>query len=289
MTAFPLLVEGTGLAYSRSGPESLAADREPGVSGSAPPDASSLAELLPNVPLRRIPQYARTALLAALSALRSAAWPQTDISRAALVLGTAYGGVRMSMDFMDSILDNGPQLSSPTAFSHAVNNVGAGLLSLLLGIRGPCCTLSQFGLSFAGALTAAETLLASGRVEHVLAGAVDELDERFSRCCPQQHVPGLVPAQGAVFFCLTSRPSAAASLRVLWDQEPAEDHEVLLCGGGDAAVAAVEGRWWDDGPLAHPLDVLAALERAGAGGVPVDCLCRTPDGRQALVEVRRVS
>ena len=193
----------------------------------------------------------------------------------------------MSMDFMDSILDNGPQLSSPTAFSHAVNNVGAGLLSLLLGIRGPCCTLSQFGLSFAGALTAAETLLASGRVEHVLAGAVDELDKRFSRCCPQQHVPGLVPTQGAVFFCLTSRRPAAASLRVLWEQEPAEGSEVLLCGRGSADVA--EGRWWDDGPLAHPLDVLAALERAGAGGGPVDCLCRMPDGRQALVEVRRAS
>ena len=128
-----LSVAGTGLVHSLGGKDALAAVQQGETPVFSSPDVSSLAALLPGVSLRRIPRYARMALLAAVQALDEANWRQKEVlHNTALVFGTAYSSSQMSMDFMDSILDNGPQLSSPTAFSHAVNNMGAGLLSLLL-------------------------------------------------------------------------------------------------------------------------------------------------------------
>ncbi|MDR0466937.1 MAG: beta-ketoacyl synthase chain length factor, partial [Deltaproteobacteria bacterium] len=139
-------IAGAGLAHSVGGLAQLTDGR--GISAiSASADTAELAAALPGVSLRRIPHYARMALLAAVRALDDAGWRQaSDLRDVALVMGTAYGSSQMSMDFMDSILDGGPRLSSPTAFSHAVNNMGGGLLSLLLNLQGPCLTVSQFEL-----------------------------------------------------------------------------------------------------------------------------------------------
>ena len=255
------------------------------------------------------------ALLAAVQALDASGWRQKEVlHRAALVFGTAYSSSQMSMDFMDSILDNGPHLSSPTAFSHAVNNMGTGLLSLLLGIEGPCFTISQFELSFAGAISTATALLNAGRAERVLLCAVDESDSRFFHCCPQ-YLQGEHPlTEGAVALCLTraaaapsvgassvGAPSVAApSLQVRWGQQPAAGSLVFASGSATGAVTGSaagpgSGAGWTNhehlyghGPLAQALDVMLALNLAQtAKAEVVNCVCAAAvSGRQAVIEVR---
>ncbi len=177
---------------------------------------AKLSQLFPRAPLRRIPRYARMGLLACAAALQG----KEDLPHESmgLVVGTAYAGIKMSMDFMDSILDAEPRLSSPTAFSHAVNNMGAGLLSLYLGLQGPCHTVTQFSLSFAGAIQAASNIIYSKRAAYVLVGCMDESDERFSKICPDK---GLF--EGAVFFLVgkaeTSLPKIAVSFNDQISQE----------------------------------------------------------------------
>ncbi len=157
---------------------------------------TKLSTLFPKAPLRRIPPYARMGLLACAKALEG--YDNLPIQSMGLVVGTAYAGIKMSMDFMDSILDAEPRLSSPTAFSHAVNNMGAGLLSLYLGLQGPCHTVTQFELSFAGAIQAANSLIYSGRAPYVLVGCMDESDPRFSKVCPEKGI-----FEGAAFLLVT--------------------------------------------------------------------------------------
>ena len=235
MSSAALSVAGTGLVHSIGGKDALAAIQSGQTPAISAPDISSLAALLPGVSLRRIPRYARMALLACVQALDAAGWRQKDVlHRTALVFGTAYSSSQMSMDFMDSILDNGPHLSSPTAFSHAVNNMGAGLLSLLLGIEGPCFTISQFELSFAGAMSTAAALLCAGRAERVLLCAVDETDSRFSRCCPECLSSKHPQTEGAVALCLVRQAAGAPSLQVRWGQQPEAD--------GPVCAAAASGR-----------------------------------------------
>ncbi len=194
-------------------------------------DCSSLATLLPNVPLRRIPKYAKMGLIAAINTLKMADITiQNDENKESatlispqqigLVIASAYSGTKMNFDFMDSILENGPHLSSPTAFSHAVNNMGAGLLSLLLNIQGGCQTVSQFDLSFAGALQTALLLINSGRNDYVLLGVIDENDKRFEATCGKHLTNGNAPlTEGAIFFLLGKTQENKINLSLSWQKE----------------------------------------------------------------------
>ncbi len=317
-----LNIYGAGLVYSLPHVAEHSAASLPRVAPQAEdfiqPDLQELPELLsvwrqkPCPPLRRIPLYARMGLLAALRALQQSGWQKEDHDDAqraeqkgqtALILGTAHSGIVMSMDFMDSILDAEPRLSSPTAFSHAVNNMGAGLMSLLLDVRGPCQTLSQFELSFAGAVQTAAYLLHSGRVDRALVGAMDECDARFSACCStvMSAAQGAVAptAQGAVFFCMEKsehqsqkNPNAQGSIRISFGEEP-QDREAqthLLLSGAATALQNTQGKqgenlsmYYGSSMLAQALDVYLALK---AGGSSL-CFCReTSQQRSALVEVR---
>ncbi|UIA99428.1 beta-ketoacyl synthase chain length factor [Desulfovibrio desulfuricans] len=289
MSSAALSVAGTGLVHSIGGKEALAAIQQGQAPAISAPDISSLAALLPGVSLRRIPRYARMALLACVQALDAAGWRQKEVlHRAALVFGTAYSSSQMSMDFMDSILDNGPHLSSPTAFSHAVNNMGAGLLSLLLGIEGPCFTISQFELSFAGAVSTAAALLGAGRAERVLLCAVDETDSRFSRCCPEYLSSEHPQTEGAVALCLGREAAGAPSLRVWWGQQPEADGPVFASGAASRPGWTNHEYLYGHGPLAQALDVMLALNMPQtARAEAVNCVCAAAaSGRQALIEVR---
>ena len=283
-------IAGAGLVHAHSGRSLLTAGGET-LAAPAPPADDELAALLPHVSLRRIPRYARLALLAAIRALDDAGWRQApDMRDTALVIGTAYSGAQMSMDFMDSILDGGPRLASPTAFSHAVNNMGAGLLSLLLDMQGPCLTVSQFELSFAGAVCAATALLHAGRARRALVGKVDEVDDRFTRCCPQIQKNGVAQTEGAAFLCLVLPDQTRPTLRVRWEGKADVLHPLFVSGcarSGEDGSRRHE-RLYGHGPLAQALDTLLALhavlnETAARAG----CLCRAAGGEHtALIEIR---
>lgn len=284
-----LSVAGKGLVHSLGNMNSLRAVIR-GESGQLTiPDLSPLASLLPHRPLRRFPRYAQTALLAALYALDDAGWREDGLlHHTALVIGTAHSGVRMSLDFMDSILDNGVHLASPTAFSHAVNNMGAGLLSLALGMEGPCVTVSQFELSFAGALSAAAMLIEHGRAERVLLGAVDETDTRFTRCCPQLRPDVLPLSEGAVFLCLVPHTPGRAVLRTCWRDTVSREIPLFKSGGIPSDDACCHAPVYGRSPLNQALDTLWALEMIHDRKLPAaDCLCFSSRGPKAVIEVRR--
>lgn len=174
----------------------------------------------PKGQLRRIPVYARMGLQAAVMALKEAElFPCPE--ETGLVIGTFWGCQKTSCDFMDSILDNGPRLSSPMAFSHAVNNMAAGLISLMLKIKGPCFTINNQELSFAGALQTGITLLKSKRCKDVLVGALDEADTRLHRVFPS------IPMRpGAFFLCLSLRERGVTA-DVLWPAEKQNETVVI--------------------------------------------------------------
>ncbi len=187
-------------------------------------ESEKLQSIFPKMPMRRIPRYARMGLLASAFALENA--PVMDKTQIGLVIGTSYPSMQMSMDFIDTILDNGPRLSSPTAFSHAVNNMGAGLLSLYHGLQGPCQTVNQFSMSFAGALQAASTLIHSQRAEYVLVGCIEEYDARMIRTCKYvQNAVNIPPEEGSVFFLVGKEQADLPTISVHWNTAQEEGAE----------------------------------------------------------------
>ena len=194
---------------------------------------SALADYFPRPSLRRLPAYVRIGLLAAVRALENAGqWPCP--SSMPIVIGSAYCCQKTSFDFMDSILDFGPKLASPLSFSHAVNNMAAGLFSLMLKSTGSCMTVNNSQLSFAGALQTAITMLDSGKADKVLVGAVDEFDSRFGGLFPHKK---LIPS--AAFFCL-SNGAEGISIKLDWEDTDTscasleiDGRAVSLCSMGE--------------------------------------------------------
>ncbi len=166
--------------------------------------------------VRRLDRYSRLALLAGRLALEDAGLSDTPQPGLAVIVASGYGAAATTFAFLDSGLDDGDALASPTLFSHSVHNAAAAQLAILLGATGPCLTVSQFDLSFASALLSACLWLHEGRVERALVGGVDEccavLGHCWERlCAPTSAAPvepvnwarqSALPGEGAAFFVL---------------------------------------------------------------------------------------
>lgn len=153
--------------------------------------------------MRRTPRLARLALACLLELPHFHTGTAVDGERCALVVSTAFASVRSTFDFMDSLLADGPDMASPTAFSHSVTNMTAAMLGQHLRLTGPALTVTDAeGGSFRPALLAAAGMLMSGAVDRVFLCSAEE------RHAPMDAVvacSGASPSslEGAVAFVLS--------------------------------------------------------------------------------------
>ena len=186
-------------------------------------DTSYLGSVFPKKALRRIDHFSQLALTGAFLAINDAGGVDSlDRHSTGLVICSGYGSAKTTFSFLDSLIDFGDTCASPTLFSNSVHNAAAGHISILLGLEGPCLTVSQFEMSVPSGLLSAMQWLDEGRVDKVLFGAVDEYcnvlgycyqryygrrdDLEMSPFVPDQQTA--VPAEGAVFFILSKSDSA---------------------------------------------------------------------------------
>ncbi|MEE8304595.1 MAG: beta-ketoacyl synthase N-terminal-like domain-containing protein, partial [Candidatus Tectomicrobia bacterium] len=92
-----------------------------------------------------------------------------------LVVGTGFGDLRSTEDFVLGFLRNGPGGLRAFLFPNTVMNAMAGTTSIALGLKGPMLTLNQQGVAGEVAVARAITLIRAGRAPAVIACGVDEL------------------------------------------------------------------------------------------------------------------
>ncbi|MDR1656989.1 MAG: beta-ketoacyl synthase chain length factor [Deltaproteobacteria bacterium] len=190
---------------------------------------------MPSGPLlRRVPRLAKIALRAALDAVD---WPS---GLEALIISAFYGSVTSTFEFLDSILNDGADLASPTAFSHTVTNMTTAFVSQYLKITGPCLTLTQPLLT--PSLEAAWALLSGGQVTNVLWGAVSERSSDMAAIEKLSARQPVTLTDGAVFFelCLPN-PHHQEILVEFGSQESSgfepSPYGDLVFGSGSLALA----------------------------------------------------
>ncbi len=166
---------------------------------------------LDDVRLKRLPRLE----LMALAAARQALPPSAETQDLAVVLGTGYGGLTATRDFLEGIATRGAEFGSPIAFQQSVHHSTAGQISILLGAQGPALTTSARELSGETALQVAMTLLDTGRAGRVLVVAADEwtptLEAGYRALAPAgpdagQSVGALRPGEGAAALLLGEGP-----------------------------------------------------------------------------------
>ncbi|WP_331283958.1 beta-ketoacyl synthase N-terminal-like domain-containing protein [Streptomyces sp. H39-S7] len=93
----------------------------------------------------------------------------------ALVLGTTTGSAQSMMDITrDTLIHEKPFYIDPSHIPNAIMNCAAGQCAIWYGLKGPNTTVAAGRASGLLALNYARRLLASGRAQTVLCGAVEE-------------------------------------------------------------------------------------------------------------------
>ena len=165
-----------------------------------------LSEFVPKKKLRRVDHFSRMALLAAGRALKDAGialknvnenptrtGPEesstgsnsdsaSDRPEMGLIVASGFGALKTTFDFLDSYLDKGDSLASPTHFSNSLHNAAAAHIAICYGCKGPNLTVSQFDLSFISALITAGVWLKNKDVSSVLIGTSDAFCDVLGYC-----------------------------------------------------------------------------------------------------------
>ena len=188
---------------------------------------------------RRLDNFTRMILTAAHLALEDMKQLRGEESgRLGIILTSGYGPCQTTFDFLDGMIDHGPNLASPLAFSHSVHNVPAGVLAMSLGENCPCTSICQPQMPVFSGLLQAKTWLEEGIADTVLLGAADEDTELLRYCLRRMH-PDLsgdntLVQEGAVFFCLQqsagSQAQAELTLASPGERSPAEFPGTNLSG-----------------------------------------------------------
>ncbi|MCD4677910.1 MAG: beta-ketoacyl synthase chain length factor [Desulfobacula sp.] len=169
-------------------------------------DTSHLADFLPKRSLRRIDHFSRMALLAAGRAIKDTDPLLFSKDDTGIILATGFGALKTTFAFLDSYIEKGDKLASPTHFSNSVHNAAAAYISICYGIKGPNLTVSQFDMSFFSALITAGAWLEIEKTDAVLLGTSDAFCDVLGYCMDKfagtKGKHGYSFGEGAAFFLL---------------------------------------------------------------------------------------
>jgi 3-oxoacyl-[acyl-carrier-protein] synthase II len=187
----------------------------------------------------------------------------------ALALGTTSGSAQSMMDFTKaSLTGERPYMVEPALVPNSVINVAAARCAIWHGLKGPNTTLATGRPSAISALSYARRLLATGRAERALAGAVEEYSNARAWLRYHSPRPGDGPlGEGCAIFLL--EPAATAARPPLAELAATE---FRVCGDGGAGPGTDQGMGQGVGQAVQDV-VRAVLSQAGvaAGDVLLAC------------------
>jgi 3-oxoacyl-[acyl-carrier-protein] synthase II len=165
------------------GIERFAALLDSGKSAVAPYSTGSAArvrdfapkEFISPMKLRRMNALSRFGVAAARLAItdRGSALPES----AGVAMGTAFGPVQTSVDYMQEYVEKGAALAPPQLFAESVANAPGSHVGIEFGLRGFNVTLTQRESSALAAMMYAASQVAKGTVPAAIAGGVEEVSE----------------------------------------------------------------------------------------------------------------
>ncbi|MFT5699193.1 MAG: 3-oxoacyl-(acyl-carrier-protein) synthase [Desulforhopalus sp.] len=165
----------------------------PGMAG-----LDTISKDLPPRLIRRLKRLPRMTLSLASKAFEDSTLDQKP---GAVFMGTSWGALSETHDFLNRLTESGEQFPSPTDFVGSVHNGPASQVAILFGATGPNITTSGGDYSFEQALFAAELMLDDSAGPAFLLGA-DEGHEKFSPLFDPSITSGAALADGGGALCV---------------------------------------------------------------------------------------
>lgn len=178
-------------------------------------------EFINPMKMRRMNMLSRYALSAAKMAVQDAGGAALDPS-AGVAIGTAFGPVQTSVEYMQEYVEKGAALAPPQLFAESVANAPGSHIAIELGLRGFNITVTQRESSALAAAMYAASQILKGTAPAALIGGVEEANEMIfsvldrlgalgDACRPFDRLRnGLVMGEGAAVLIAggTGRPYA---------------------------------------------------------------------------------
>lgn len=246
----PLIVRGIGCI---SGAGHLQATREAFRSArscSGCLDDAIVAEGLPPRMIRRLKRLPKLALALASRTCQGLVQSAQPL---AVSLGTGWGALSETCDFLKRLADTAQTYPSPTDFVGSVHNAPAGQIAMLLGARGPNVTMSGGNYSFEQALWSAELVRGPG-TEAILVLGGDEYHGALSPLLDASVRAAGAPADGggALLVQRDTGPGIAVSLVDYRSGTPADGIDALIGRlGGARTIRQTYGAILAGCPAAH--------------------------------------
>ncbi|HEX3068910.1 MAG TPA: beta-ketoacyl synthase N-terminal-like domain-containing protein [Thermoanaerobaculia bacterium] len=236
-------------------------------------------DYIPAMKMRRMNTLSRYAVAAARMAIDDAgSQPSID---AGVAIGTAFGPVQTSVDYMQEYVSRGPALAPPQLFAESVANAPGSHIAIEFDLRGFNITMTQRESSVLAAAMYGCGQIVKGTVPSAIIGGVEEVNEmvfsvldRLETLCHadsgltermrpfDRRRNGMAIGEGSAMFVAEEKPS----------REPygwlsgfgiARDTTATISdwGTGHEQVAAAMRSAMDDAEL-HPSDIDAIYASA---------------------------
>jgi len=219
--------------------------------------------------MRRMNVLSRLTVASAKMALDDAG--NIDPATTGVAIGTAFGPVQTSVDYMREYVEKGASLAPPQLFAESVANAPGSHVAIEWGLRGFNITMTQRESSALAAAMYGASQIVKGSVSAALIGGVEEVNEMifsvldrfgtlgndsrpFDRCRN-----GLVPGEGSAV--LVAQAEAAEAYGYLAGFGIARDMSATISNWGDdhhAVVTAMRGAMDDAGLTMQDIDAIYA-------------------------------
>jgi len=166
----------------------------------------TISKGLPPRLIRRLKRLPRMALFLAAQALSDSALDEQKPD--AVFMGTSWGALSETHDFLTRLMDSKEQFPSPTDFVGSVHNGPASQVAIMFGATGPNITTSGGDYSFEQALFAADLMLGDSAGPGLILG-VDEGHDIFSPLLDPSIQPGISLADGGSGLCVSRKTKEA--------------------------------------------------------------------------------
>jgi len=226
----PFFVHGCAMLTGAGNAEETFARLNAGaaIEGVVPADA--ILAHLPVKAARRLKKLSRLTLSLAISAVSQT----QDNNPQAVFLGTRWGSLSETNDFLKNLFRTDEQFVSPTDFIGSVHNSPAGQVAIHFQAQGPNITITS------GESTFEQTLFAAGRSSHNAPFLLIGADEYHEGLTPLFDPKASVTDGGGAFLLSREKKDARVYLLPLFEAFALADEEVISalvsCLGGPALI-----------------------------------------------------
>jgi 3-oxoacyl-[acyl-carrier-protein] synthase II len=225
--------------------------------------------------LRRMNLLSRYAVAAAKLAIEDAgvALPNTT----GVALGTSFGPVQTSVDYMQEYVEKGAALAPPQLFAESVANAPGSHIAIEHDLRGFNVTITQRESSALAAAMYAAAQIAKGVAGSALIGGVEEINEMVFSVLSS--IGALAHPNGAVDEC--ARPfdrrrngfvMGEGSAVLVAERNPSKEPYGYLSGFGIARDTTASISDWGEDAGAVIAAMRAALDDAGIAPADIDAI-----------------